>query len=174
MAKKTKKKVDPVKSRKGKTALKKGKAFEREVAQLLGHIYPEAKRHLEFQADEAASGVDLSNTGPFKIQCKNYQNYVSVSTIFEVKLLEEGDIPVLLTKGNRLPTMAVLPFEHLIYLMEIANGLAPLMRTPEERKESRAAKLMASLPMFQTKTFDVGGDLIESHEKIKDPFDGLL
>lgn len=172
MAKKTKKKVDPIRSRKGKTAIKKGKQFEREVAQLLGHIFPEAKRHLEFQADEAAQGVDLSNTGPFKIQCKNYQNYVSVSTIFEVKLQSEDDIPVLLTKGNRLETMAVLPFRDLITLMEIAYSLTPPFQTPEERKETRQSKLMRSLPIFNN-IKDIEVEEVKALPE-SDPFDGLL
>lgn len=148
---KRKKAIDPIKSRKGKTALKKGKQFEREVAQLLGHIFPEAKRHLEFQADEAAEGVDLSNTERFKIQCKNYQNYVSVSTIFEVKLSSPEDIPVLLTKGNRLETMAVLPFRDLITLLEIAYSERPPFRTLEMKENSQAALFVKSLPMFQPK-----------------------
>lgn len=144
-----KKSVDPIRSRKGKTALKKGKQFEREVAQLLGHIFPEAKRHLEYQADEAAQGVDLSNTDRFKFQCKNYQNYVPVSTIFEVKLSSEDDVPVLLTKGNRLETMAVLPFRNFIELLEIAYSEREPYRSLEQKQLSPAAKFVKALPMFQ-------------------------
>lgn len=148
--------VDPIRSRKGKSALQKGKQFERDVAQLLGHIFPEAKRHLEFQADEAAQGVDISNTDRFKIQCKNYQGYAPISKIFEVKLTSEDDIPVLLTKGNRLETMAILPFRYFIELLEIAYSERAPYRTLEEKQLSAAAQFIKALPMFNNqKTIEV-------------------
>lgn len=104
---------------------KKGKAFEREWANAIGHIFPEAKRHLEYQADESSHGADLVGTDVFKFQLKNWQGYAPVGTISEVKKLKNGEVPVLITKGNKLPTMAVLPATAFIHLLEVYYGLEP-------------------------------------------------
>lgn len=111
-------------------AAKKGKQFEREIANLLGHIFPEAERMLEYQASKVI-GVDIEGTDRIKIQCKNHQNYCSIGTIHEIKIKDPNDIPVLVTKGIRMEAMAVLPFEKLVTLLEIAYGLELPFRTFE-------------------------------------------
>lgn len=118
-------------------ARQKGLQFEREVANKLGHIFPEAKRHLEYQASEV-DGADIAGTGPYKIQCKNYQNYVSISKIREVHH-KCGEIPVLVTKGNKLKPMAIMPFDDWVRVLELAHGTAdmPLIA------DSKAAQIEA-------------------------------
>lgn len=111
-----------------KGALQKGKQFEREIANRLGHIFPEAERMLEYQASKVI-GVDIEGTDRIKIQCKNHQNYCSIGTIHEIRTTNSKDIPVLVTKGNRLEAMAVLPFEKFVTLLEIAYGLELPFRT---------------------------------------------
>ena len=103
---------------------KKGKQFEREVANAIGHIFPEAQRMLEYQASNVI-GVDIEGTDVFKIQCKNYQNYAPIGKIREVRKQHDSDIPVLVTKGNRMEAMAVLPFEKFVTLLEVVYGLSP-------------------------------------------------
>ena len=100
----------------GKLSRTKGLSFEREVANDLKEIFPDAKRQLEYQIDECR-GVDLANTGSLKIQCKNKKKYVSVNTIEEV---DHGphEIPILVTKALRKPVMAVLPWKDLITLLK--------------------------------------------------------
>ena len=127
-----KKKTNLEGSSKKVNGAKKGKSWEREIANAIGHIFPEAKRHLEYQASAAAKGIDLEGTGCFKIQAKNYQGYAPIGKIFEIKELCEEDIPLLITKGNRLPPMVVLPFESMIYLMEVLYGLAPQKQASEK------------------------------------------
>jgi hypothetical protein len=112
---------------------KKGKQFEREIANALGHIFPEAERMLEYQASKVI-GVDIEGTDRIKIQCKNHQNYCSIGTIHEIRTKDPNDIPVLVTKGNRLEAMAVLPFDKLVTLLEIAYGLELPFRTFEVEK----------------------------------------
>jgi hypothetical protein len=104
-------------------ARQKGLQFERDVANALGHIFPEAKRHLEMQADEAQEKRDIDNTGIFLFQCKNHQNYCSIGTINEIKVRDPNHIPVLVTKGNKMEPMAVLPFEKFVTLLEMVVGL---------------------------------------------------
>jgi len=88
-------------------------------------------------------GIDLINTGPFAIQCKRLKHYVPVNTIEEIKQKEEMHssaffpfgidkktgrmvqakdslpsnffdcIPLLLTKADHKPIMAVIPWEEL-------------------------------------------------------------
>jgi len=96
---------------------KKGKQFERDVANALGHIFPEAERNLEYQASNCV-GVDLNGTDIFRIQCKNYQAYASISKINEIRDEDPNHIPVLVTKGVRQKPMAVLPFEKFVLMLE--------------------------------------------------------
>jgi len=104
-------------------ARNKGLSFERDVAILLRPIFPNAKRHLEFQKEEA-KGVDLDHTGEFKIQCKKYAKYVPVNTIEEVQYNElVGEVPVLITAGTNMPAMAVLPLEDFINLVKNSRSL---------------------------------------------------
>lgn len=123
-------------------ARQKGLAFERWVANQLGHIFEEAERRLESQASKCI-GVDLDGTDRIKIQCKNYQGYASVGTIKEIQIKNETDIPVLVTKGNKLEPMAVLPFAKLVTLLEIAYGIELPFRTfdlPEYAQSNRAVE----------------------------------
>ena len=104
----------------GKTNRRKGHSFEREVANDIKHIFPEAKRQLEYQTDEC-QGVDIANTGRYKIQCKNHKRYVSVNTIKEIEC-DKKDVPIVVTKGRRiLPAMAILPWKDLIDLIRKAE-----------------------------------------------------
>lgn len=111
-------------SKKRINGAKKGKKFERDVANALLHIFPEAQRMLEYQASKVI-GADLENTDCFKIQCKRNQGYAPISRIKEVQIKHENDIPLLVTKGNNMDAMAVLPFEKFVELLEVVYGLAP-------------------------------------------------
>lgn len=174
--KKSSKKPAPVKNpekvRKGKNAVRKGKAFERDIANLLGHIFPEAKRNLEFQADEAIHAKDIAGTDVYKIQCKNYQNYVSISTIFDVRLSTNDDVPVLVTKGNKLPPMAVLPLGDFISLLEIKYGVQPPKLSQSERGDSEAARMVRLLPPFNSQDVAIVPEPEFKHGEIVGTFHG--
>lgn len=127
MAKKTKKtgnkkarKTSSKRKVSHKGARAKGHQFEREVANAIGHIFPEARRKLEYQSGEI-DGSDLDDCGPYRIQCKNHQGYVSVGTIKEVHA-KKNQVPVLITKGNKLKPMVVMPFQDWVRLLEMAHG----------------------------------------------------
>ncbi len=106
----------------GKMQRRKGHAFERWVGKKFRKIFPDARRHLEFQVQEAARGIDLVHLGRYRVQCKRMRKYASISAIFEVKVCPiEGGCPVLVTKGDRLEAMAVLPFQELLNLIRIAE-----------------------------------------------------
>lgn len=97
---------------------RKGHAFERWCGKQLRRIFPDARRHLEFQKEEAAEGVDLVHTGRYRIQCKRGRRYASISAIFQVKICPiEGGCPVLITKGDGQEPMAVLPLSELLVLI---------------------------------------------------------
>lgn len=119
----TKKKAQAASSRKVSHAgaRKKGHDFERWIANEIGHVFPEAKRHLEYQADEAMKGIDLVGTGAYAIQAKNLQNYVSIKTIREVERTKENR-PVLITKGNKMEPVAVLFFSDFVKMLEEIRG----------------------------------------------------
>jgi len=127
---------------------KKGKQFERDIANQLGHIFPDAERMLEFQSSNNI-GVDIQNTDRIKIQCKRNQVYCPIGKINEIRSKDPNDIPVLVTKGNNMEAMAVLPFAKLVTLLEIAYGLELPFRTfdfPLERKSLPYVEAQA-LPM---------------------------
>jgi hypothetical protein len=146
----------------GAGARKKGLHFERNIANELGHVFPEAKRHLESQSDEAAQGVDLSNTGVFKIQCKFKQNYENPSTVLKIQTSNENEIPVLVTKANGREAMAVLPFEKFVTLVEIAYGHSPRLRDFNEKEVIAAPEVLPALPLFEAD--------LEEMEEVPSPF----
>jgi hypothetical protein len=96
----------------------KGHSFERWVANQFKKIFPDARRHLEYQMSEAF-GVDVVNCGEYRIQCKRNKKYSSISAIKEIKLCPiEGGIPILVTKGDNLEPLVVLPFDHFLHLVK--------------------------------------------------------
>ena len=131
------------KGRSPKSARAAGLQFERDLANLLRHIFPEAERQLEFQAS-CANGVDLQGTDIFDFQCKNRAGYASVSTINEIKNSDPKRIPVLVTKGIRMEAMAVLPLEKLVTLLEVAYSLRPLLGDSSKSKAIEAERVTAT------------------------------
>jgi hypothetical protein len=99
----------------GKRSRNKGHNFERLIANLfrdeLG--YKDARRHLEYHKDDA-NGIDIDNTGEFKIQCKRNKDWASISKILEVQLENGDDIEVLITKGDKKPAMIIMPLDKWI------------------------------------------------------------
>jgi hypothetical protein len=60
----------------------------------------------------------LQETGEFRFQCKRGRKYASVATIGEIECDRLfGEIPVLVTKGDDVEPMAVLPLDDLIQLL---------------------------------------------------------
>jgi hypothetical protein len=138
-----------------KFGAKKGKQFEREIATALGHIFPDAQRMLEYQGSNVI-GVDLENTDIFRFQCKCTANYKNPNAIFEIR--EKGPhVPVLVTKANNRPPMAVLPFQEFVTLIEMAYGhrerlINPYVKPQEESKLAllgTASPLMLSQPVVR-------------------------
>jgi len=144
---------------------KKGKQFERDVANALGHIFPNAERMLEYQAS-GNIGVDIKGTGCFKIQCKRNANYAPIGKIHEVRTEDPNDIPVLVTKGNHLAPMAVLPFEALIRMLEVMHGMSPLLAKPEDTStkaiHDSSSHLSDAIAYAQPKPLVVGSDMLKA------------
>ena len=101
----------------GRHSRTKGHSFERAIAIRLRSKFPKARRHLEYQ-DAEANGCDLVETGPYRIQCKKLRKYASITKIFEVKCDRElGEVPVLVTQGDHLEAMVVIPLEDFLRLI---------------------------------------------------------
>lgn len=100
----------------GKLSRTKGHSFERWVAKELREVFPHAQRKLEYQVNECV-GIDIQNTNEFKIQCKAYKGYAPIGKIREVEC-GDHDVPVLITKGDRLEPMVVLPFKNFVELLK--------------------------------------------------------
>lgn len=119
MKKKAKKKKDPKKVKMGKRVRRRGLSFERDVANIFKakSIFKDAKRHLEYQADEAALGIDIVNVGDFAPQCKRGKKYAQPNKIFEV-LKTDDNIPLLISKADNSPVLVTLDFEKFLELVE--------------------------------------------------------
>lgn len=123
--KKTPKKVCPVRSKRSKMSRRKGHSFEREIAIALRVVFPHARRHLEYQHEEA-NGVDIVHTGHYRIQCKRGRKYASLSAIGEVDhdaML--GQTPVLVTQGDQKSVLVAFPLDEFIRLLRKAGEYGP-------------------------------------------------
>lgn len=114
------------KSQLGRYCRQRGHSFEREVANIFkANGFPKAKRKLEYQKDECI-GIDLQGTEPFAIQIKRNKGYAPVNKIFEI---DENSmkryIPLLITKADNQPIMAVLPLADLLSIIQnfISTGV---------------------------------------------------
>jgi hypothetical protein len=105
----------------------KGHSFEREIANDLKEIFPEARRKLEYSLADC-TGVDLQDTGEFKIQCKRLKGSVPMSKIKEIK---EAGIHLLVAKSDRDKTMAVLYWEDLLNILGELHAYRAGSKTPE-------------------------------------------
>ena len=94
---------------------RKGHNFERFIANKLKPIFPNAERQLEYQESE---GVDLKNTGKFRIQCKCQKKYVSISNIKEIQSKDGYHCLITQGKGINYPPVAVLYLDDFIELLE--------------------------------------------------------
>lgn len=95
---------------------RKGHGFEREIAIKLRHIFPNARRHLEYQ-DQEANGVDLAETGPLQIQCKKLKKYAPLTAIQEIKFDPIG-IPVLVTAADREPILIAMHLNDFLPMLK--------------------------------------------------------
>lgn len=110
----------------------KGHAYERKIAvdfQEMGFdaITKRAARGGDWSTTD--DGIDLVGTEPFAVQVKRYRDYVPVNTIEEIHpgTLHDGlgfavdsEVPILITKADHKPAMAVLPWEELQKLIRAA------------------------------------------------------
>ncbi len=77
-------------------------------------MFPKAQRLLEYQE---GMGYDIANTGIFRFQCKNKQQYVSVNTIDEIPVVN-NTVRVVVTKANRKDSMVIMSFDDLLSILE--------------------------------------------------------
>lgn len=99
----------------GKAERNKGLSYEREVANKLKDVFPQAKRHLEFQKEEC-NGVDLDNTGNLLIQCKRGKKYAPLSKIKEIQ--PSNGIHCLVTRGDGGKSIVCLYLDDFIEILK--------------------------------------------------------
>jgi hypothetical protein len=87
----------------GKASRRKGATYEREVANLFKEMgWEDAKRHLEYQSDEAVEGRDLDGTQPFAVQAKCWAKTPSISAITEIEVSDAYSIPLAILKRSKV------------------------------------------------------------------------
>ena len=94
---------------------RKGHQFERDMVNEFKKIgYDKAQRQLEYQE---GFGYDLTGVGRYQPQLKRYKGYAPINKIEEVPAVE-GKVPLLITKGDRMPVMVVIPWENFKELIK--------------------------------------------------------
>lgn len=79
--------------------------------------FKEAKRHLEYQADEA-TGIDLVNTGQFLVQCKAMKKMPNIPKVFgEFEYDDDEMMPVVVFKVDQKGKYACFKWEDAQVLM---------------------------------------------------------
>lgn len=126
---------------------KKGKSYEREIVIQLAHIFPKARRHLEFHSEDALKKMDIQGTLPWVIQCKRKIKYESPKVLLET-LIEEGEHRVLVTKADRLPALAILEWETFKMLIEVYHGMRPPLKSEEQVAADKQKLNIKNLPPF--------------------------
>jgi len=99
---------------------KSGKVFERHIANEFKDLgWVDAKRHLEYQIQEAM-GIDLDNTDPFDVQCKNRIDYclAGIDEISTVNSKGKRYRLLITNKKGRYPVLAVMYTEEFDDLFE--------------------------------------------------------
>lgn len=111
-----------------KASRRKGKAYENHIATLFREAgWSDAKRHLEFQGQEAEAGRDLDGTQPFAIQAKCWKRTPSVSAIEQIECDEEYFIPIAILKrqsvGGTPLEVAVVPLNIFLDMIGTLNDM---------------------------------------------------
>lgn len=105
----------------GRKSRTKGHSFERAVAVAFREVFPEARRQLEYHEDDCR-GVDLQGTGRYRVQCKRFKSYAPLTAIEEVQYDElYGEVPVLVTQGDKKRALVALPLEEFLHLLKRAG-----------------------------------------------------
>ena len=125
----------------------KGKSYEREIAIQLAHIFPKARRHLEFHSEDALKKMDIQGCLPWVIQCKRKIKYESPKVLLET-IAEEGEHRVLVTKADRLPALAILEWETFKMLIEVYHGLRSPYKSEAQVAEDKKKLNIKRLPPF--------------------------
>lgn len=116
----------------GKTSRRKGKSYENAKAKQLRdlEIDPTAKRHLEFQSQEADEGRDIDTALPFAIQCKSWKSTPSISSIDQISPTETHPLRMCalkrtMHKGVSGIEVAVVDWEVMLKILKLLvdNGL---------------------------------------------------
>lgn len=118
----------------GKTSRRKGASYERDLARQFREMgWNEAKRHLEYQGQEAEEGRDLDGTQPWAVQAKCWGKNPSITAIEEITLSNGYEIPLAILKrskaGQQPLEVAVLhweDFKRLIAEMISSGVIEPL------------------------------------------------
>jgi len=101
----------------GKYQRTKGLSWEREIAEDLRPIgFPNAKRHLESQFQEA-KGYDLDNTGMFRIQAKCMAKVPNIPAVFKEIEEDPNKIPVVVFRVTNKGEYACFKWEDAMVLM---------------------------------------------------------
>lgn len=125
----------------GRAARRLGHDFERATAADMRTAgFPDAGRHLEYQSRHA-NGVDLENTGKFRVQCKRSAKVFASPLVMDEIQPEAGTVPIVVTKIDRRPPIAYIYWSDLLRLIrEIQTGspehFIPKAESNEEGTES--------------------------------------
>lgn len=99
----------------GKMQRSKGARYEREIANKLKRIFPNARRKVTNHT-AAENGVDLAETGSLHIQTKKWAKYPPATKINEIQ--PDDGIHVFVAGADYKPDLVVLYFEDFLRILE--------------------------------------------------------
>ena len=157
----------------GLRSRRKGHQFERDIANEFKKLgFKDAKRKLEYQASDC-TGVDISNVGNFKIQCKRGKQYAPLSKIKEIK--EDGIHLLITKKDNDAPIVCMYFDDFKKILADIAakqKELRQLKKVAEDTGNKKLIKALRGTPCIicgkygeahHVKSVGAGGDDVKDN-----------
>lgn len=104
---------------------RKGKAYENKIARdIRGALTADAKRHLEYQYQEAEESRDIDTDIPFAIQCKHWKKTPSISTMDDIETSKDYPHRLAVLKRSRgdgkgMLEVAVLDWEVFLEILVV-------------------------------------------------------
>lgn len=108
----------------GKKSRRKGAKYENHIAHLFTLIgWENAKRHLEYQFEEAQEGRDLDGTQPFAVQAKHWKKAPPITTINQVTPSEEYPLRIAVLKQTYGVEVVVMDLKLFLFVANVLKEL---------------------------------------------------
>ena len=120
----------------------KGAAFEREVADALRRIWPDARRNLSQTRSAAQEGGDILDVGPYHVECK--RGVATIQSAMRQACADsanataaQGNIPVVVSRQDRGQTLVTMLLDDWLTLVRQSLSDDVVRQIAERTKDGR-------------------------------------